>query len=157
MNDEKLTEKQLTALSVLTRIRLERYYVALETYFGARFVSQTLIDIITKMGGEVNEHLPQIQFTYLDETLPPLRKVRTTLSILIQRSKADANLEKIFRENLTAINDFFNRFNLNSEELSLIPPSDEEKRPLNQRLLNPYADDSKVFSKSVKEMARTAQ
>ena len=159
MGSNNLTEKEITALAIITRARLERYCIALETYSGAKIVDNRLIDIITNMGREVNDHLSDIQYTYLDDTLPPLRKLRAILNILVQRAKGgeigNVNLDNLFRTNLTVISDFFNRFNL-PEELSL-PPNSNEDRPLNQRIINPYADDSKDYRTTVREMARTCQ
>ena len=161
---ENVTKKEVVALAIMTKHQLVRYANTLENFLNAKIISEELIDDVISNAEELNEYLPQIQFTYFSETLAPLRKARGLLILLAQRQKREAlsnpRLDLLFKLNLHVINDFLTRFNL-SEELSTANNTSssysDEEIPLYQRIINPNADNSKDFRTTIKEMARTAQ
>jgi hypothetical protein len=160
-----LTDIEARALVTVAGSDLSTYTDSLETFFFAMNVSPKQIEDISKSCKEISDALDNVKITYFEFSLPTLQRLKRILELLIMRKKAAElgypNLDTLFSQNLEILKSFFSRFNMTSEELSnavSIPPcSDEDKRPLPQRILNPNYDDSKEFKTMIKGMVKTSK
>jgi len=155
---ETKLDKEWIALARLNVSEVKDYSKLLEVFLYSDIISRKLVEKITIYGTMINETVPHLKM-YFAESIPYLRKARTTLNLLIQRQKdidlVYPKLTKIFQANFDNINQFFKTFNLQVEELNELSSSDETQRSLVQRVINPNYDKSKQTTALVNKIVKT--
>jgi hypothetical protein len=159
---EEFTNQQFIALARFSIPEVKEYSELLEAFLYGKVITRKLVSILSERCQMVNDTVPFLRL-YFSDSLPSLRKARATLILLLQRQKElETNSEfkeltPLFKSNLDVINTFFSKFNLPVEELSNLPTgSDETKRTLQQRIINPNFDESPQNRNLVGKIARTS-